>query len=52
MLGTSEGRLRVAVQDGILSLGKLRVGDSGKVAAKESPLLVGDRLVGAADAAE
>ena len=52
VLGTVEGRLRVAVRDGILSLGKLRVGDGGKVAAEESPLLAGDRLLGAADAEE
>lgn len=45
VLGFAEGRMRVAARDGILSLGKIRVDGAQKVAAEESNLQVGDRLL-------
>jgi len=38
------GRLRVAARGGVLSIGKLRVGDDKKVAASEAGLAAGARL--------
>lgn len=44
VLGLVEGRLHVAARGGLLSLGKLRVGDDKKVAAADAGLAVGARL--------
>ena len=48
VIGLDGGRLRVAGRDGVLSVGKVRAGDGGKVAVDESLLVAGDRLVSVA----
>ena len=44
VLAIEEGRLRVALRDATLSLGKLRVGDAKKVPAPEAGIPAGARL--------
>ena len=44
VLGLEAGRLLVAAQSGRLSVGRLRVGSGGKLAAAEAGLSPGDRL--------
>ena len=50
--GLVDGRLRLIAGDGILSVGKLRVGNGEKVAADECALMAGDRLGRAAGSDE
>ena len=45
VLGRDAGRLRLTAEGGLLSIGKVRVGDGGKLKAEECPLVAGDRLV-------